>query len=58
MATFEYQCKNCGQEFTLELSISEHERMEKRREIRCPKCNSNHVKHLMQSVFVTTSKKS
>jgi putative FmdB family regulatory protein len=58
MPIFEYECQSCGNEFALELSMAEHERKEKDREIRCPKCKSENVRHLMESVFVTTSKKS
>ena len=58
MPQYDYHCENCEAEFTLDLSIGEHEQKDKRHEIRCPKCESTEVKHVIQSVFVTTSKKS
>jgi putative FmdB family regulatory protein len=58
MPHYDYHCENCQNEFTLDLSIAEHERNKKNREIRCPKCNSSAVKHVIQLVNVTTSRKS
>lgn len=58
MPQYDYHCEHCENEFTLDLSIAEHERKEKEREIRCPKCNSSAVKHVIQSINVTTSRKS
>jgi putative FmdB family regulatory protein len=58
MPQYDYHCEHCESEFTLDLSIAEHERKEKNREIRCPNCNSSAVKHVIQSVNVTTSGKS
>jgi putative FmdB family regulatory protein len=55
MPLYEYECQKCGHEFTLTMSMSDHERKDK---IRCPKCKSDKVKHLIESFFVTTSKKS
>ena len=58
MPQYDYHCENCAQDFTVDLSISEHAEKDRNREIRCPKCNSQQVKHVIQSVNVTTSKKS
>lgn len=58
MPEYHYECRSCGNEFTLELSIAEHEQKDKAGEIHCPKCESREVKHVIESVFVTTSKKS
>ena len=58
MPEYDYHCENCQHDFTLDLSITEHERKDKNREIRCPKCESNAVKHVIGSVSVVTSRKS
>jgi putative FmdB family regulatory protein len=58
MPEYEYRCANCKHEFSLGLSIAEHDRKARDREIRCPKCDSADVKQVFGSVFVTTSKKS
>ncbi len=54
MPTYEYECKKCGHEFTLTLAMEEHQK----KKVRCPKCKSENVKHVVASVFVTTSRKS
>lgn len=54
MPTYEFECKKCGHEFTLEMAMHEHEK----KKVRCPKCKSEEVKHVIASVFVTTSHKS
>ena len=54
MFTYEYECKKCGHAFSLAMSVDEHQK----KKVSCPKCNSDEVKHVMQSVLVTTSKKS
>ena len=58
MPQYDYHCESCGHDFTLELSISDHAEKEQKREIHCPKCDSQKVKHVIQSVNVHTSKKS
>jgi putative FmdB family regulatory protein len=58
MPEYDYMCEDCGKTFTVELSISEHERQDRSHEIHCPKCDSTNVKHLIGSVSVVTSKKS
>ncbi len=54
MPTYEYECKKCGHEFMLTMGMDEHQK----KKVRCPKCKSENVKHLVGSVFVTTSRKS
>jgi len=54
MPTYEYECKKCGHGFSLIMAMTEHEK----KKVRCPKCKGENVKHLIVSVFVTTSKKS
>lgn len=58
MPEYDYRCEKCKHEFTVELSITERGRKEEKGEIRCPKCQSAKVRHQIQSVFVTTSRKS
>lgn len=58
MPEYDYHCEECQHEFTVELSMAEHERKDREHEIRCPKCNSTAVRHLIGSVSVVTSKKS
>jgi putative FmdB family regulatory protein len=54
MPTYEYECKKCRHEFSLTMAMDEHEK----KKVRCPKCKGENVKHLIASVFVTTSRKS
>ena len=58
MPEYDYTCQECLHAFTVDLKISEHAEKDKKHEIRCPKCGSENVKHVIGSVFVTTSKKS
>lgn len=58
MPEYDYVCQDCHHEFTVDLSIADHTAKDKLHEIRCPKCGSQNVKHLIQSVFVTTARKS
>lgn len=58
MPEYEYHCENCSHEFSMDLSMTAHAEKEKSRAIHCPKCESQNVRHLIQSVFVTTSRKS
>ena len=54
MPSYEYQCRKCGHEFLLIMAMDEHQK----KKVRCPKCKSESVKHVVASVFVTTSRKS
>ncbi len=54
MPTYEYECKKCGHDFSLVMPMEEHQK----KKVRCPKCKSEDVKHLVGEVFVTTSRKS
>lgn len=54
MPIYEYRCGGCGHEFTLVLSISEHDKATKQ----CPKCQSENVEQAVSAVFVKTSRKS
>lgn len=54
MPTYEYRCEDCGHQFTVVLSISEHEKAKQQ----CPKCKGEDVKQAVSAVFVKTSRKS
>jgi putative FmdB family regulatory protein len=58
MPEYDYHCEHCQNDFTVDLSISEHERKDKNREIHCPKCDSDSVKHVIGLISVVTSRKS
>lgn len=58
MPQYDYRCERCHKAFTVSLSISVHEQQARRHRIKCPKCGSTVVKHVIESVFVTTSRKS
>ena len=57
MPEYDYHCEDCGHEFSVNLSIGDHTQKDKERAIHCPKCDSQNVKHLIQSVNVMTPKK-
>jgi len=54
MPTYEYLCEACKKEFTLVLSISEHEQAE----VTCPECLSGQTKQIVSTFITKTSKKS
>jgi putative FmdB family regulatory protein len=54
MPVYEFGCLKCGKEFTLVLSIREHER----KVATCPRCKSKSVESLVTHCEVITSKKS
>ena len=54
MPTYEYQCLNCNEVFTLIMSISEYEKGK----VKCPQCGKGRVKQLITEFIVQTSKKS
>jgi putative FmdB family regulatory protein len=54
MPTYDYQCEKCQNEFTLILSMGEHEKGK----TRCPKCKSKKIKQLMSAFMAKTSRKS
>ena len=54
MPTYEFECKKCDNEFTLDESLSEHDRHVEK----CPHCGSKEVKQLISLVYAKTSKKS
>ncbi len=55
MPLYDYECKKCGNMFTLVMSIKEHET---KKRIRCPKCKSQSVRPIYSVFTAITSKKS
>jgi hypothetical protein len=58
MPEYDYHCQNCQSDFTVELSIAEHETKDKKHEIRGPKCDITEVRHVIAAVSDVTSRKS
>ena len=54
MPTYEYRCGDCGHEFTLVLSIREHDTARKP----WPRCKSENVQQAVSAVFIKTARKS
>ncbi len=54
MPTYEYRCQKCGENFTVTMTLLEHDRTKPR----CPKCKSPRVEQLLSQVYVQTSRKS
>jgi putative FmdB family regulatory protein len=51
---YEFECRKCGKEFSLVLSVKQHEQ----KEFACPACQSKEVEQLVTSTNVITSRKS
>jgi putative FmdB family regulatory protein len=54
MPVHEYVCLDCGKEFTIVLSVQEHERGH----ATCPRCQSKEVEQQPSTGDVVTSRKS
>jgi putative FmdB family regulatory protein len=54
MPVYDFVCLDCGKEFTLVLSIREHDR----KDVSCPHCRSKMVEQLVTTCEVVTSRKS
>lgn len=54
MPTYEFQCQECGREFSLIMSISEHGS----KKPACPKCESKKVQQQVSVFQAVTSRKS
>jgi putative FmdB family regulatory protein len=54
MPTYEYRCEKCQKEFSLVLSMAEHDT----KKIRCPACKSSKVTQQYSVFYAKTSKKS
>lgn len=58
MPEYEYRCEACQEEFTVKLSVKEHVKQDRQHEVHCPRCGSTDVKHVIESFYVTTARKS
>lgn len=54
MPTYEFQCMNCGETFTVKMTVKEMEDAK----VTCPKCGSENVKKMISQFSAMTSKKS
>ncbi len=54
MPTYDYRCQGCGEEFSLVMSISEHDR----KRVSCPQCKGRKVEQLVSGFTTITSRKS
>jgi putative FmdB family regulatory protein len=54
MPTYEYECRECKEKFTVILSISEHDKSN----VACPKCKGKKVKQDISLFTTKTSRKS
>ena len=54
MPTYEYECDKCKKQFSLVLSIAEHDK----KAVACPECKSKKVKQIVSTFIAQTSKKS
>jgi putative FmdB family regulatory protein len=51
---YEFECRKCGKEFSLVLSVKQYEQ----KEFACPACQAKEVEQLVTSTNVITSRKS
>ncbi len=58
MPTYEYLCKKCKKRFEMLLSMTEHDKLKKKQNQKCPKCGSLRVEQQISSFQVKTSRKS
>jgi putative FmdB family regulatory protein len=54
MPLYEYFCKNCDENFTVTMTIAEHEK----KNVKCPKCKGTKVVPQFRSFYAKTSRKS
>lgn len=52
MAVYEFACADCGEEFTVELAMSERTGAK----IVCPQCAGNRVQQVYRAVQISTGK--
>ena len=53
MPLYEYICKKCHKKFSEVLTIKEHEA----NKVRCPKCQSQDLEHVIEPFFAKTASK-
>jgi len=60
MATYDYRCQDCGEEFTRSEHISDHTAtlQGSSSSVRCPKCEGQKVEPIVSAAYVHTRKKS
>lgn len=54
MPTYEYRCGKCNKEFSLILSIKDHDA----KKAKCPHCGSKRLEQLISTFLTKTSRKS
>lgn len=54
MPTYEYRCENCAKLFSIQVSMSEHEKGN----ITCPDCKKDMIVQQYSTFYAKTSKKS
>jgi putative FmdB family regulatory protein len=54
MPVYEYFCKNCDENFTVTMTIAEHDK----KNVKCPKCKGKKVVPQFRSFYAKTSRKS
>lgn len=54
MPSYQYTCKECKKNFTITLTVADHDK----KRIACPKCSSKKVEQQYGTFFAVTSKKS
>lgn len=54
MPIYEFECRECGKEFSVVLSVKQYEQ----KEFACPACQGKEVEQLVTSTNVITSRKS
>jgi len=54
MPTYEYRCQECSKEFSLILSMKEHDEGK----AKCPNCGSQKLEQLISTFLTKTSRKS
>jgi len=54
MPSYEFFCEKCKKQFTLQLSLAEHEK----KKYACPKCENRKVKQQITTFQTKTSRKS
>ena len=50
---YEFECRNCGDNFTLILSLAER----REKELTCPKCKSREIEQRMSDFYAKTARK-
>ena len=58
MPVYEYRCQKCGEDFQRVEHVTEHVAAQEAHQVRCPKCGSEQVNHLISAFYAKTSKKS